>query len=88
LDKLTELTSASIDMTPSISLTDIYAQALTTMRATDDISLRLLAAVPFVSGIGITLLVRKPSDVLPAMPRLFCGYPGHIPVGTPKHVAL
>jgi hypothetical protein len=71
LDKLTEPTSASIDMVPSISLTDIYTQALTTMRATDDISLRLLAAVPFVSGIGITLLVRKPSDALPATPRLF-----------------
>jgi hypothetical protein len=40
------------------------------MRATDDISLRLLAAVPFVSGIGITLLIRQPSDSFPAVARL------------------
>jgi hypothetical protein len=60
----------SSDPAWSISLRDIYAQALTTMRATDDISLRLLAAVPFVSGIGITLLVRKPSEQFPATARL------------------
>jgi hypothetical protein len=62
MDQLAQPASPSIDLAPNISLTDIYTQALTSMRATDDISLRLLAAVPFVSGIGITLLVRQPSD--------------------------
>ena len=71
MDQLAQPAATSIGMAPNISLTDIYTQALTTMRATDDISLRLLAAVPFVSGIGITLLVRQPSDALPAMPRFF-----------------
>jgi hypothetical protein len=71
MDQLTRPASRSIDLAPNISLTDIYAQALTSMRATDDISLRLLAAVPFVSGIGISLLVRQPSDAFPAVARLF-----------------
>jgi hypothetical protein len=71
LDQVDRPAPASIDVAPHISLGDIYTQALTSMRATDDISLRLLAAVPFVSGIGITLLVRKPTEVFPAMPRLF-----------------
>jgi hypothetical protein len=48
MDQLAQPASTSIDMAPNISLTDIYTQALTSMRATDDISLRLLAAVPFV----------------------------------------
>jgi hypothetical protein len=39
------------------------------MRTTDDISLRLLAAVPFVSGVGITLLIRQPSGSFPATAR-------------------
>jgi hypothetical protein len=60
----------SIELQSKVSLTDIYAQALTSMRATDDISLRLLAAVPFVSGIGITLLVRGQSESFPAAARL------------------
>jgi hypothetical protein len=71
MDQLTRPASESIDVASNISLTDIYVQALTSMRTTDDISLRLLAAVPFVSGIGITLLVRQPSDAFPPAARLF-----------------
>src|SRR6266511_1207172 len=71
VDQLTQSGSTSIDLAPNVSLADIYVQALTSMRATDDISLRLLAAVPFVSGIGIALLARQPSDAFPATPRFF-----------------
>jgi hypothetical protein len=59
------------DPAQNIPLSDIYIQALTTMRSTDDISLRLLAAVPVVSGIGITLLVRQPTSALPDGAKLF-----------------
>jgi hypothetical protein len=63
--------SNSIDLASNISLSDIYTEALASMRATDDISLRLLAAVPFVSGVGISLIVRQPSDNFPPIARLF-----------------
>ena len=53
-----------------LSLSDLYIQACTSMRATDDISLKLLATIPFVSGVGISLLVRKPTDAFPAEARL------------------
>jgi hypothetical protein len=53
-----------------LSLSDLYIQAYTNMRATDEISLKLLAAIPFVSGVGISLLVRKPTEAFPAGARL------------------
>ena len=53
-----------------LSLSDLYTQAYTNMRATDEISLKLLAAIPFVSGVGISLLVRKPTEAFPAGARL------------------
>lgn len=53
-----------------LSVPDLYIQAYTNMRATDEISLRLLAAIPFVSGVGISLLVRKPTEAFPAGARL------------------
>lgn len=40
------------------NLTDLYHEVCEHIRATDDISLKLLAAVPLATGIGITLLVR------------------------------
>lgn len=55
---------------PKLSLSDLYIQANTNMRATDEISLKLLAAIPFVSGVGISLLVRKPTEAFPAGARL------------------
>jgi hypothetical protein len=39
-------------------LTDLYHEVCEHIRATDDTSLKLLAAVPLATGIGITLLVR------------------------------
>jgi hypothetical protein len=55
---------------PELSLSDLYTQAYTNMRATDEISLKLLAAIPFVSGVGISLLARKPTEAFPAGARL------------------
>jgi hypothetical protein len=55
---------------PKLSVSDLYVQAYTNMRATDEISLKLLAAIPFVSGVGISLLVRKPTEAFPAEARL------------------
>jgi hypothetical protein len=57
MDQLAQPASTSIDLAPNISLADIYTQALTSMRATDDISLRLLAAVPFVRQTQAELLL-------------------------------
>ena len=51
-----------------LSLSDLYVQAYTNMRATDEISLKLLATIPFVSGVGISLLVRNPLSL--SRPRL------------------
>lgn len=70
LDQEDRSNPASTDVAPRLSLDNVYAQALITMRATDDISLRLLAVVPFVSGIGITLLVRKETEAFPGTARL------------------
>jgi hypothetical protein len=39
-------------------LTELYHEVCEHIRATDDTSLKLLAAVPLATGIGITLLVR------------------------------
>ena len=39
-------------------LTDLYHEVCEHIRATDDTSLKLLAAVPIATGIGITLLIR------------------------------
>jgi hypothetical protein len=39
-------------------LSDLYHEVCEHIRATDDTSLKLLAAVPLATGIGITLLVR------------------------------
>src|SRR5712692_9866595 len=47
------------------SLTDVYHEVCEHIRATDDISLKLLAAVPLATGIGITLLIRSPTEALP-----------------------
>jgi hypothetical protein len=58
-------TSEPGDSASGLSLSDLYIQACTSMRATDDISLKLLAAVPFVSGVGIALLVRSSSKGFP-----------------------
>jgi hypothetical protein len=57
------------DGRPKLSLSDLYVQAYTNMRATDEISLKLLAAIPFVSGVGISLLVRKSTEAFPAEAR-------------------
>src|SRR2546430_15261060 len=74
MGQIAEPAVKATDVSAHVSLTDIYTQALATMRATDDISLRLLAAVPFVSGIGISLLVRQPSDTFPATVRFFVSF--------------
>ena len=63
-------TSEPVGAMSRLSLSDLYIQAYTNMRATDEISLRLLAAIPFVSGVGISLLVRKPTEAFPAGARL------------------
>jgi hypothetical protein len=55
-------TPESVGAVSKLSLSDLYIQAYTNMRATDEISLKLLAAIPFVSGVGILLLVRKPTE--------------------------
>jgi hypothetical protein len=71
MDQSSHSDASSTDFVPNIPLVDIYVQALTSMRSTDDISLRLLAAVPVISGIGISLLVRQPTSSLPGGARLF-----------------
>jgi hypothetical protein len=48
---------------------EIYREACASIRATDEISLKLLAAVPIVSGVGITLLIRTPSEGFPGVAR-------------------
>ena len=45
-------TSESVGSASNPSLSDLYIQARMSIRATDDISLKLLAAIPFVSGSG------------------------------------
>jgi hypothetical protein len=44
---------------------DVYREVCAGIRATDEISLKLLAAVPLATGIGITLLVKAPDTKLP-----------------------
>jgi hypothetical protein len=39
----------------------VYREVCAGIRTTDEISLKLLAAVPLVTGVGITLVVREPS---------------------------
>lgn len=46
-------------------LTSLYHEVCEHIRATDDTSLKLLAAVPLATGIGITLLVRPSTQDLP-----------------------
>ncbi len=50
-------------------LTDVYREVCAHIRATDDISLKLLAAVPLATGIGITILVRTSTQDLPGAAR-------------------
>jgi hypothetical protein len=50
-------------------LTDLYHEVCEHIRATDDTSLKLLAAVPLATGIGITLLVRPSTPDLADGPR-------------------
>lgn len=44
---------------------EVYRELCAQMRATDEISLKLLAAVPLATGVGITLLVRASTQDLP-----------------------
>jgi len=50
-------------------LTDVYREVCAHIRATDDTSLKLLAAVPLATGIGITILVRTSTQDLPGVAR-------------------
>jgi hypothetical protein len=50
-------------------LTDVYREVCAHIRATDDTSLKLLAAVPLATGIGITILVRTSTQDLPDVAR-------------------
>jgi hypothetical protein len=48
----------------SADLNNVYREVCAEIRATDEISLKLLAAVPLATGIGITLVVRTSSSTL------------------------
>lgn len=50
-------------------LADVYRETCAHILATDDVSLKLLAAVPLAAGIGLALIVRAPSQDLPNVPR-------------------
>jgi hypothetical protein len=52
---------------------DVYREVCAHIRATDEISLKLLAAVPLATGVGITLLVKAPSTNLPDSARALLG---------------
>ena len=68
-DRKQPMTPEPAGAAAKLSLSDLYIQASTNMRATDEISLKLLAAIPFVSGVGISLLVRKSTEAFPAEAR-------------------
>jgi hypothetical protein len=57
--------------TGDLEAEEIYREICAGIRATDDISLKLLAAVPIATGVGIALLVRVPSEDLPEPVRPF-----------------
>ncbi|ASW53801.1 hypothetical protein [Plantactinospora sp. KBS50] len=46
-------------------LNNVYGEICANIRATDDVSLKLLAAVPLVTGVGIVLLLRAPNAEIP-----------------------
>ena len=48
---------------------DVYRDVCAHIRATDDSSLKLLAAVPLATGIGVTILVRTSTQDLPGVAR-------------------
>jgi len=48
---------------------DVYREVCAHIRATDDTSLKLLAAVPLATGIGVTILVRTSTQDLPGVAR-------------------
>jgi hypothetical protein len=54
---------------PVTGLTDVYREVCAHIRATDDTSLKLLAAVPLATGIGVTILVRTSTQDLPGVAR-------------------
>jgi hypothetical protein len=54
-------------------LADVYREVCAGIRATDEVSLKLLAAVPLAAGIGIPLLVRSPSAFVPGVARCLLG---------------
>jgi hypothetical protein len=43
-------------------LMDVYGEVCAQLRATDEISLKLLTAVPVVTGIGVSLLAKTPNQ--------------------------
>jgi hypothetical protein len=45
---------------------NVYQEICAHIRATDEVSLKLLAVVPLVSGVGIVLLMRAPEAKIPA----------------------
>jgi len=59
------VTQSVNDSTATGDLNDVYREVCAGVRFTDDISLKLLAAVPLATGIGITLLAQAPSARLP-----------------------
>ncbi|MER7417294.1 hypothetical protein ABT346_10985 [Micromonospora peucetia] len=46
-------------------LNNVYQEICANIRATDEVSLKLLAAVPLVTGVGIVLLMRAPGGRIP-----------------------
>ncbi len=74
------------------SLTDVYHEVCEHIRATDDISLKLLAAVPLATGVGITLLIRSPTEaaVLDRHRQLACSerLPLDQVTGLPDHLRV
>ncbi|MEU4565184.1 hypothetical protein [Micromonospora sp. NPDC023956] len=46
-------------------LSNVYQEICANIRATDEVSLKLLAAVPLVTGVGIVLLMRAPAGKIP-----------------------
>ncbi len=74
----TGLTTSGNDAAPkeasqptSADIDDVYREVCANIRATDEISLKLLAAVPLATGIGISLLVTTSTKDLPGIARSF-----------------
>jgi len=61
--------SSAPDM-DAADLNAMYREICSDIRATDEISLKLLAAVPLATGVGIALLVRSNATVLPSGARV------------------